>query len=82
MRRLMLCLLLTELLSPGCGSQEPEATSPPLPKAVDLFGTPPPHPLAAPEFKATNRDGSLRERSALLGRPTVLWFFPAANTAG
>ena len=36
----------------------------------------------APEFVATNRDGSARSRSDLIGHPTVIWFYPAAGTSG
>ncbi|GDX83031.1 hypothetical protein LBMAG42_48420 [Deltaproteobacteria bacterium] len=37
---------------------------------------------AAPEFVATNRDGSARSRPDLIGHPTVIWFYPAAGTSG
>src|SRR5688500_2314692 len=36
--------------------------------------------LAAPEFEATNRDGSARGHADLVGHPTVIWFYPAAGT--
>ena len=36
----------------------------------------------APEFVATNRDGSARSRPDLVGHPTVIWFYPAAGTSG
>lgn len=52
------------------------------PEGVTLHGTAPASPLAAPEFAATDRDGTPRDRSSLLGHPTVLWFYPAAGTGG
>ena len=47
-----------------------------------LFGTFPAVALAAPEVTALNFDGTERTRDDLLGQPTVLWFYPAAGTAG
>jgi len=38
--------------------------------------------LDAPEFVATNRDGTSRGRDDLVGDPTVMWFYPAAGTSG
>ena len=38
--------------------------------------------LEAPEFVATNRDGTSRGRDDLVGDPTVMWFYPAAGTSG
>ena len=52
----------------------------PLPSG--LYGTAPVAPVPAPEFSATNRDGGVRTRDALVGHPTVIWFYPAAATAG
>jgi hypothetical protein len=49
---------------------------------VEYNGTPPKQPIAAPVFSATNRDGGARDRSALIGQPTVMWFYPAAGTFG
>ena len=37
-------------------------------------------PLTA--FTALNSDGSTRDESNLNGSPTVMWFFPAADTPG
>ncbi|MFZ5477490.1 MAG: hypothetical protein ACOZNI_12010 [Myxococcota bacterium] len=48
----------------------------------DLHGTVPDEAIAAPEFVATSQHGELRDRDALLGHPTVMWFYPAAGTAG
>jgi hypothetical protein len=47
-----------------------------------LNGVPPEAPVPAPEFAATNLDGSARSRADLLGHPTVMWFYPAAASAG
>ena len=49
---------------------------------LDLNGTLPPEQLEAPTFMATNRDGTSRSQEDLVGQPTVMWFFPLANTAG
>lgn len=35
-----------------------------------------------PAFAATAQDGAPRDVADLMGHPTVLWFFPAANTGG
>lgn len=48
----------------------------------ELYGTAPAVAKAAPEFNATNRDGSARSREDLIGQPTIIWFFPAAGTYG
>lgn len=47
-----------------------------------LIGVAPDEPVPAPEFVATNYDNTLRDRDALLGHPTVMWFYPAAGTSG
>jgi hypothetical protein len=39
-------------------------------------------PLAATDFSALNLDGSARDRSDLIDRRTVMWFYPAAGTYG
>ena len=49
---------------------------------ADLNGTPPAAAVPAPEFVATNRDGTPRSRPDLTGHPTVVWFYPAAMTSG
>jgi len=48
----------------------------------DLNGTAPAMAVPAPEFVATNRDGTSRSRPDLIGHPTVVWFYPAAMTSG
>ena len=65
---------VTLALLVGCGSHAPLPTG--------LYGHAPAAPIAAPPFTATNRDGAPRGPDALLGHPTVLWFYPAAATAG
>ena len=47
-----------------------------------LYGEVPAETLAAPEFAATNRDGSARSKDDLQGHPTVVWFYPMAATSG
>jgi hypothetical protein len=47
-----------------------------------LVGQAPASPVPAPDFAATNRDGGARDREDPLGHPTVMWFYPAAGTAG
>ncbi|MEZ4322741.1 MAG: peroxiredoxin [Myxococcota bacterium] len=75
--RFVLCVLLA---SAGC-----KKPAPPPPVDVDamLHGTRPAEqrPLI-PGFRATAHDGSPRDQADLIGHPTVLWFFPAANTSG
>ena len=48
----------------------------------NLVGTQPPEALPAPEFSALNSVGNTRSQEDLIGTPTVLWFFPAADTPG
>ena len=47
---------------------------------LELTGTIPTQALQPPEFQATNRDNSERDKTNLIGKPTVMWFFPVANT--
>lgn len=47
-----------------------------------LHGTIPDEALPAPDFNATNRDGTARSNPDLVGSPHVLWFYPAAFTGG
>jgi hypothetical protein len=47
-----------------------------------LYGTLPGAALPAPEFAAINHDGSARGPEDLMGKPTVMWFFPFAGTPG
>lgn len=48
----------------------------------DLYGEWAKEQIPAPEFVATNMDGTGRSREDLLGHPTVMWFYPAAGTGG
>lgn len=47
-----------------------------------LNGTAPASDVPPPDFTATNMDGAARTQADLLGHPTVMWFYPAAATAG
>ena len=38
--------------------------------------------VPAPDFLAFNHDGTERTQTDLIGKPTVIWFYPAANTPG
>jgi hypothetical protein len=49
---------------------------------LDLFGTLPASNLEPAEFVALNRDGSERTAANLVGQPTVMWFYPLANSPG
>ncbi len=49
---------------------------------VATHGTVPAEALALPDFRATNQRDQPRNRDNVLGHPTVLWFYPAASTAG
>ena len=49
---------------------------------LDLNGTLPSANLEPPEFVALNRDGAERTEANLIGQPTVLWFYPLANSPG
>lgn len=48
----------------------------------NLHGATPKEALPAPVFSALNRDGSSRSKPDLVGHPTVVWFYPLANSAG
>ena len=47
-----------------------------------LHGVPPEQGGAMPSFEAHAQDGSVRTDADLQGRPTALWFYPAAATPG
>ena len=49
---------------------------------TELKGSEPAEALPAPEFIAVNFDETVRDQSHLVGKPTVLWFYPAADTPG
>ena len=63
-------LLLGALLLTGCHKKGPYS------------GTAPEIAKPAPEFSATNYDGTPREKADLLGKPTAMWFYPKAATVG
>ena len=48
----------------------------------ELNGTLVTETIPAPEFTALNQEGIERTRADFMGRPTVIWFYPAANTPG
>lgn len=52
------------------------------PDGTALHGARPEAATPLPEFRALAQDGTPRGRDALLGKPTALWFYPAANTPG
>jgi hypothetical protein len=49
---------------------------------LSLNGAIPQSALGPPTFNALNSDGSARDVSHLMGKPTVMWFFPFAGTPG
>ena len=49
---------------------------------TSLSGKPPEQEKPLIEFTALNSDGAARDESNLNGSPTVMWFFPAADTPG
>ncbi len=74
-RRLPLVGLLAAALAPAATPATPAPGG-------TLHGIRPAAPLAAPEFTARSQSGEPRTRDHLLGRPTVLWFYPMAGTPG
>jgi peroxiredoxin Q/BCP len=76
----MRTLLVFALLVVGC---KKTTVAPPVDIDTMLHGTRPPSSVGMPpSFQATAHDGTARGPRDLLGQPTVLWFFPAANTSG
>jgi len=75
------------VLGVGCAKDSSNQTNP---SAADssnglppgLHGLAPQQARPAPEFTAVNSDGAIRDMTALIGQPTVMWFFPMANTYG
>lgn len=49
---------------------------------VSYNGTVPDEKLPLTTFAVVNRDGARRTDADLRGKPTALWFYPAANTPG
>jgi peroxiredoxin len=50
--------------------------------SISIHGTIPTETIPLPEFIAHNHDGAERTAADLVGHPTVIWFYPVANTAG
>lgn len=73
-----LSVLFLALVACGGPKTAPATTE----AGASLHGTPPAQPVVLPEFAAMNHLGQPRTREDLLGKPTVLWFFPAAGTPG
>ena len=67
-----------EVQTQDTASSEPAASVNP----AELQGAEPPEALPVPEFVALNFDETVRDQSHLIGSPTVLWFYPAADTPG
>ena len=67
-----------EIQTQDTSSPEPDSSVNP----ADLQGSEPLESLPVPEFVAINFDETVRDQSHLLGSPTVLWFYPAADTPG
>jgi hypothetical protein len=63
------------------GLPDANVSMPDAPPAM-LHGTPPLSPKPVPTFSVVNRDGTMRTQADLIGHPTVIWFYPAAGTAG
>ncbi|MEZ4238404.1 MAG: hypothetical protein R3F59_20085 [Myxococcota bacterium] len=60
------------------GTTEPTVTVP-----DGLHGVPPDENLPLPDFsEVVSRDGTLASPQDLVGKPTILWFYPAAFTGG
>lgn len=64
------------------GDTAPVDTAAPGDTALDLHGVPPATPVPPPTFAARNLDGAPRAQPDLVGHPTIVWFYPAATTAG
>lgn len=47
-----------------------------------LYGTAPDEAFPAPKFTVYNHESEARTREDLIGHPTVMWFFPFADTPG
>ena len=81
MTHLKLVPFLPLLVALGC--KKPTDATPAVDPDAALHGTRPASAVPLiPDFRATNHDGTARTRDALVGAPTVMWFFPAANTGG
>ncbi len=87
-RILVLCSLfvvvgcLVKQAPPSGDSGQAEGETGNTQEDVSYYGTAPSSPVSAPVFAATNRDGTARGQSDLIGQPTVMWFYPMAGTYG
>jgi peroxiredoxin Q/BCP len=63
-------------------SQEKEMTAKPIHRLEGLHGTPPSKEIPLPVFEARNTQNQPRLPTDLIGKPTILWFFPFAATPG
>jgi hypothetical protein len=81
-------ILTLLLLGAGCGARadKPVASAPAYaPADVDwsvMKGTLPTTPRGPTEFAVTSHTGEPRTAADLRGKPTALWFYPKAGTAG
>jgi hypothetical protein len=78
----------TTASSPPTGTTPTPGTDETTPTPTDtaplvLNGTVPPAALPVPAFSdVVNQDALARTQADLVGHPTVMWFYPAAATAG
>jgi len=49
---------------------------------AETIGERPDEFLGLPEFEATAHNGEARGQADLLGHPSVIWFYPMADTSG
>jgi hypothetical protein len=62
----------------ACSARVPSAVRRPIRCTASV----PTRPSRRPDFRALDQHGQPRTKEALLGHPTVMWFYPAAATAG
>jgi len=63
-------------------AQEKKMTETPVRSLEGLHGTPPSKEIPLPVFEARNTQNQPRLPKDLIGKPTILWFFPFAATPG
>lgn len=80
MRHTALVACLLSLTWTGCAKGP--AVSPEQDGSAALHGDRLLHTALVPSFQATATDGSTRTKADLMGHPTVIWFYPAADTPG
>ena len=69
----------------GTDSGGDDVTEPEVPEIADLSGltltgVEPSENLEAPEFEVLASDGTTRTQDNLIGQPTIIWFFPVAES--